>query len=143
MKPTTFRSENDYQEKVALFLRLAIRRPDRWWFCPNGGNLSIAQAGRFKAMGLQPGVSDLHFAWAMGAQRQFPCYGVIELKHGKNTETADQIAFGKDMAALGHSYACHWSQEGVEAIERTLRGWEVPLHATILGSGVIRTAVRA
>lgn len=133
------RPEDILQIHVVEFLRLAVKRPDRFWFCPNGGNLSRAQAGTFKAMGLTPGVPDMHFMWASGAARQFPCYGVIELKAGKNTETADQVAFGKDAAALGHTYAVCRS---IEEVERTLRAWSFPLHATMLGSGVIQRAVR-
>ena len=124
---------------VVRFMTFAVRRPDRFWFCPNGGNLSKAQAGKFKAMGLTPGVSDLHFAWASGAQRQFPCFGVIELKAGKNTETKEQEVFGSDIAALGHTYAVCRS---VEEVEQTLRGWGFPLHATVLASGVFQKVKR-
>lgn len=93
-----------------------------------------------KALGVKAGVSDLHFAWAFGASRQFPAFGVIELKAGTNTETDEQERFGKDMIALGHTYAVCRS---VEEVERTLREWGFPLQATVLPSGVtFRTVAR-
>ena len=130
------RGEDSLQKAAVDFCRVAIKRPDRYWFVPNGANLSKAQAGKFKAMGLTPGVSDLHFAWATGSLRQFPCFGCIELKWGRNTETTEQEAFGADLAAIGHTYAVCRT---VEEVERTLRGWGVPLHATVLPSGVTLT----
>jgi hypothetical protein len=133
------RLEDYLQKSVAEFLRLALKKPDRFWFCPNGGNLSKAQAGKFKAMGLTAGVPDLHFIWASGSRRQFPCYGTIELKAGKNDATAEQLAFQKDMTAIGWPHA---ECRTVEQVETTLRSWEVPLHATVLRSGVIKTAAR-
>lgn len=128
------RGEDQIQRTAVDFCRIAIRRPDRFWFCPQGANLSKAQAGKFKAMGLTPGVSDLHFAWAMGSQRQFPCYGAVELKWGKNTETAEQRQFGADMLALGHGYKACWS---IEEVVATLTEWGVQLHATLGPRGIV------
>lgn len=134
------RAEDALQILVCDFLRLAIKRPDRFWFCPNGGNLSKAQAGKFKRMGLTPGVGDLHFAWATGSRRQFPCYGVVELKAGKNRETADQIAFGADLVVLGHTYAACWT---IEEVVATLIRWEVPLHASLGPQNIVLSGVAA
>lgn len=131
---TYTRPEDRLQMNVIEFCRLALKKPDRVWFCPNGGNLSKAQAGRFKAMGLSPGVHDLHFIWRSGSLGQFPNFGTIELKAGKNTLTGEQETFGRDMAAVGWPWA---EARTVEDVERALRAWGVTLHATILPSGVI------
>lgn len=128
------RPEDALQIQVVDFLRLAVKCPDRFWFCPNGGNLSTAQAGTFKRMGLTPGVHDLHFAWATGSQRQFPCFGTIELKAGKNTLTPQQEEFGADMLKLGHTWA---EARSLEQVIATLKAWDFPLQAKLLPSGVI------
>ena len=104
------------------------------WFCPNGANLSKAQRGRFKAMGLTPGVHDLHVIWRTGSHGQFPMFGTIELKAGRNDLTTEQRAFGDDMKACGWEWA---EVRSLEEFERTLRAWGVPLHATVLPSGVV------
>ena len=125
--------EDDLQKAVCAFLDRAVRRPDRYWAVPNGGKRDKREAQRMTALGVKPGVLDLHFAWAFGAVRQFPAFGVIELKAGKNTMTPDQEAFAKDMAALGWPWA---ECRTLEEVERALREWGFPLHATVLPSGV-------
>ena len=135
-----FRGEDALQVAAVEFCRVAIKRPDRFWFVPNGANLSKAQAGKFKAMGLTPGVSDLHFAWAFGSQRQYPAFGTIELKWGKNTETAEQKQFGADMIALGHTYRACWT---IEEVVQTLTDWGVTLHARLGPQGIALTGPAA
>lgn len=130
----TWAGEDGLQKSVIEFCQVAIKRPDRFWWVPQGNNLSKAQAGKSKAMGLTAGVSDLHFAWAIGAVRQFPCFGTIELKWGKNTETAEQAAFGGDLVKLGHSYRACWT---IDEVVATLTEWGVPLHARLGPQGIV------
>lgn len=140
MSRNAWSGENGLQKSVIDFCRVAIRRPDRFWWVPNGNNLSKAQAGMSKAMGLTAGVSDLHFAWATGSQRQFPCFGTIELKWGKNTETAEQEAFGADLVALGHTYRACWT---IDEVVSTLTEWGVPLHASLGHQGIVLSGAAA
>jgi len=125
--------EWDLQEQVVAELNLRTIKPARFWFCPNGGNLSITQRVRFKAMGLTPGVPDLHFAWSApetdysgGIPRTHlaPRYGVIELKAGKGKTSEAQNEFLQDMAIIGHRYAvCSRADD----VFQTLRRWGFPL----------------
>lgn len=113
--------EAELQAAVCRFLAVAMTPPSRFFFCPNGGNLSRTQAGRFKAMGLTPGVPDLHFIWPGG-------YGVIELKAAKGRLDDKQVAFLGHVQECGHRWAVCRS---VEQVESTLREWGVPLRGTI------------
>lgn len=117
--------EADLQEAVVKYLRLAIKPPCRFWFCPNGGNLSKVQRARFQRMGLTPGASDLHFAWQSAGKALFGC---IELKAKAGRLSDEQTQFLADMGTLGHGWAVCKS---IEEVERVLRMWEVPLHATM------------
>lgn len=136
----TWAGEDGFQKSCIDFCRVAIKRPDRFWWVPQGNKLTKTQAGKSKAMGLTAGVSDLHFAWAIGSCRQFPCFGTIELKWGKNKETPEQEAFGADLVALGHSYRACWT---IEEVVSTLIGWEVPLHASLGPQNIVLTGAAA
>jgi len=125
------REEDALQIAAIDFLRMAA--PDLIvWFVPNGGNLSKAQAGRFKAMGLRKGVSDLHMLLPSGQ------LGVIELKSRKGQLSIEQDQFIEDVFRGGGRSAVARS---VEDVERTVRAWGVPLRTTILPSGVIKRDV--
>ncbi len=114
--------EADLQESVVRYLRLAIKPPSRFWFCPNGGNLSKVQRARFQRMGLTPGVSDLHFVWPGG-------YGCVELKASAGRLSPAQTEFLSDVGALGH----HWAVcKSIEQVESALRAWGVPLQASVM-----------
>lgn len=124
--------EADLQESVVAELRLRTIAPARFWFCPNGGNLSKAQSARFQRMGLTSGVSDLHFAWFTDAEvaGEVPTilrtarFGVIELKAGKGRTSDTQDDFLRDMHTLGHHAAvCKSASE----VMGTLRRWGFPL----------------
>jgi hypothetical protein len=129
--------ELDLQTQVAGFLRVATIAPARWWFVPNGANMSRAQAGRFKAAGLTRGVADLHFAWPSSdletgwsvGDDVSPRFGTIEMKAGKGKLTPDQEAFRDDMRAMGH----FWGEaRSLEDVVDLLKAWGFPLRATVL-----------
>lgn len=58
------------------------------WAVPNGENRHPAEAARMKALGLLPGVWDLHLFW----KGQFH---IIEAKVGSNGLTVDRVAKGR------------------------------------------------
>lgn len=129
--------EADLQIAVVEELRLRTIKPARFFFCPNGGNLSKPQAARFQRMGLTPGVPDLHFAWRADMPTHWtadqralhlghfgPQYGVIEMKAGRGKTSEAQAEFLTDMAILGHRYAvCNRADDFFQ----TLRRWGFPL----------------
>lgn len=141
-KPARRTLEWDFQESLVAELRVLTIAPARFFFVPNGGNLSKAQRGRFKAMGLTAGVHDLHFAWrtdpprvnlggltyngpwlgSYGAQ-----YGTLELKAGRNTTSDEQDDFARDLHAMGHHTATVHADQGVDHALEILRGWSFPL----------------
>ena len=88
----------------------------RWLFAvPNGGARSAAAAGKLKAEGVKPGVFDLCLPYPSRGHAGL----WIEMKHGRNTLTDEQIEFGTAMAAVGHRVICcyHWrlAAEQIEA----------------------------
>lgn len=128
--------EGDFQVQLVNVLRLALLPPARVWFVPNGGNLSKAQRGRFKAMGLTAGVHDLHVIWrrpfdeaqapALDAEGNgiAPCFGTLELKAGKGELTEGQEDFAKSMEACGHQWA---EVRTITEALKTLAQWGVPM----------------
>lgn len=128
--------EQRLQIQIADFLRIAAIPPARWWFCPNGGNLSKAQRANFQKMGLTPGVSDLHFTWlrrtVLGNGRWESVegrYGVIELKADDGKLSDDQIAFLADIRKVDHHAAVCRSLNEVVV---TLTLWGFPLRQVTL-----------
>lgn len=136
----TWAGEDGLQKSCIDFCRIAIKRPDRFWWVPQGNKLTKAQAGKSKAMGLTAGVSDLHFAYAIGSQRQFPMFGTVELKWGKNTETTEQEAFGADLVALGHYYGVAWT---IDQFHTHLAAMKIELHARTGPQGITLSGAAA
>lgn len=61
---------------------------------PNGGKRSPTEAMKLRATGVVPGVHDILFVW--NRQVYF-----MELKVGRNKQSADQILFGEAVKAQG------------------------------------------
>lgn len=118
--------EQDLQIAIANMLRLRAPRL-LWWFCPNGGNLSKAQRGKFKAMGLRAGVADLHFVIPGGL------LAVIELKAGRGSQSEGQVAFAASCEAEGVPYLVCRS---VAEVEGALAAWGVTLAGSDLRQAV-------
>lgn len=79
-------------------------------------------AGQLMKMGLRPGVADWVFVWRdrVPPHHHGTCIGFIELKAGKNKQTASQRLFQEQAEAFGLKYAvCRSLEECVE----TLREW--------------------
>lgn len=100
--------EQDIQRAVAQYLDAARTKEWFWFFVPNGGNLSKAQSGIFKACGLKPGIPDLvllHKGRAWG----------IELKSPKGRLSVDQIRTHELLKMAGMTTMVAYSVGHVEA----------------------------
>jgi len=111
--------EDILQMQIARYLKIAA--PNLLWFhCPNGGYRNEREARKLKDMGTRPGVADLCFVLPGGLS------AFIELKAGKNTQTATQKQFAIEAITAGAGYAVCRSLEEVDA---TLRTWGVTLRS--------------
>ena len=98
MKRVATLSEQTLQEQVVHLLR-AYARPDiAWWHCPNGARLNSWKVKKdLKAMGVQPGASDLMFV----IDERF--HGV-ELKTEIGVVSDDQLTFKENVERAGGFY---------------------------------------
>lgn len=71
---------------------------DRTYAIPNGGGRSKAQAGKLKAEGVRPGVSDIFVSLSRG--RYHGCY--IEMKSEEGYASAAQKTWIADSLRLGY-----------------------------------------
>ena len=119
------RLEQDLQIGVVAWLRAVLIAPARVWHVPNNMGASAVQGGIYKAMGLTKGVHDLHFIWPTLPAGGF---GTIEMKPpgGDGGLSADQVAFGGDMAACGHPWEV---AESLDEVLDILTRWGVPLRS--------------
>ena len=124
------RPEQVLQIQVAAFLNVALPEESLWWHTPNQvGNRSYAEAGILKAMGVKAGIPDILILYRARLY-------AIELKAGSNSSTPAQGAIQATMAELGARVAP--DAGSVEQVERALRAWEIPLHASVLGLATSR-----
>lgn len=113
--------EDDLQIAIVRWLRLVA--PGLTFFhVPNGGKRGIAEAKRFKAMGVLAGVADLVFILDGGR------IAFIELKVGRNQLEAPQETFRESVQQQGCPYAVCRS---LDEVEGTLRGWGVTIRGRI------------
>ena len=115
MKGSGPRKDLEHQEQAAFFQMLELEIPHRpalkWIHAiPNGGHRSKATAGKLKAEGVTPGVSDIFVP--IPANGYHGLY--IEMKAGKNTLTPAQKEFGEFVVDRGYSFYAAWS--AVEAL---------------------------
>lgn len=94
---------------------------------PNGGSRHKAEAGRFRAMGVRPGVPDLCLPVAIGGKHGL----YIELKRVKGGRVSEeQAAWIAELRARGYAAeVCRGWEEAAGVILRYLRG-ERPLPMT-------------
>lgn len=87
------------------------------WHTANGGKRSKSEGTRLKAMGVVAGVPDLIFVWS----RDFTTrVGAIELKVGKGTLSASQIAWRN----AGPKHGIAWAEcRSIEAVADVLTSW--------------------
>jgi hypothetical protein len=84
-----------------------------WFHVPNGGKRGLAEAARFKRMGVRPGVSDL-ILFHRG------CLYALELKAGKGKPTDLQEQFMEDVRKAGGRAV--WAA-GMDEAMYTLQFW--------------------
>jgi hypothetical protein len=107
--------EERLQRAVAQLLMLAYPGL-RWRAIPNGEYRSPRTAGRLRAMGVQPGVADLHITLPFGRTAW------IELKSATGRLSPEQRAFQDYERGIGAQYAVCRSLDEVQA---TLKAWNV------------------
>lgn len=100
----------EHREQVKLFKMIeaaAAERPALKWIhaIPNGGHRSKATAGKLKAEGVTPGVSDIFVP--IPSARFHGMY--IEMKAGNNKLTPAQSEFGEFVQSRGYSFYTAYS----------------------------------
>lgn len=115
---------SEHAHQAALFQWAAIEGKQRpilnlLFAIPNGGLRSYITAARLKEEGVKAGVPDIFFPVARGDYHGL----FIEMKYGRNKQTAEQRAWEKELRQGG--YACalcrNWS-DAVEVVEWYLDG---------------------
>lgn len=105
------RGDPEHLEQVELVKRLqalAAQDPGRYALAvrrtiaiPNGGHRSRRAAGRLKAEGTRPGVSDLLVALPVGGQAGL----WLEMKSATGRPSREQIAWGHESIEVGYAFA--------------------------------------
>jgi len=87
---------------------------------PNGGQRSKSQGGKLKAEGVKSGVADI---LCLVAARGYG-YLCIEMKHGKNKQSENQLDFEKRVKdnGRGYYYVAYSSQEALKVLQWYLKG---------------------
>ncbi len=117
-------TEAQLHRAVAAFLRVALKPPTIWTTIGHGGGGRVRGA-QLKAMGVQKGWPDILViddGLAIG----------IELKAKKGAQSPEQKALEVSFVKAGMTY---WLCRSVEDVEAALRTDNVPIHATVMGSG--------
>ncbi len=89
---------------------------------PNGGLRAKATAAKLKQEGVKRGVLDVHLPVARGGY--IGCW--IEMKHGRNKPTEDQLLWMERLRRQGHfCTVCYCHEEAEETLEHYLMGYIV------------------
>jgi hypothetical protein len=110
---------SEYEEQCALFQWAAIKSrqiPELAYLfaIPNGGFRHKATAGRLKAQGLKAGVPDTFWPVPRGSY----CGLWIEMKHGRNKPTREQIRWLRFLESQGYMVAvCYTWTEASDIVE--------------------------
>lgn len=116
-----YEDEDDLQIATADFLDLALPDNARWFHVPNGGKRGKAEAGRFKAMGVKPGVGDVIVLFG-------PIYIMVEMKTATGSLSPEQ----REWRAFCRSVGAPWKLcRSVLEVEDFLRSCGLPLKATL------------
>ncbi len=115
------RHEEDDLQKATAGLIDAIALPGVVaWHTPNGGKRSKREAGRFKAMGVRPGVPD----WTIASDALIPTVLFIELKSATGRVSEEQKVFRRDAETAG----CLWDlARSIDEFLAVLRRHLVPM----------------
>lgn len=107
---------------VANVLHMALPGDCFWTFINNGMKRGKAAGGKAKAMGMRAGTPDLMFVYRGKAL-------FIEMKAGKGKESPTQIECHGLLAMAGAPVA---TCRSVDEVIFTLKGWGVPVQATVM-----------
>lgn len=107
--------EDDLQTNLVTHLQIRGVRGLVFWHTPNGGRRNKREAGRLKAMGVRPGVSDLILF------HEGRLYA-LELKAPGGRPSDAQIQFMNDIEDAG---AIVEMCTGLDAALRTLEAWNL------------------
>lgn len=95
---------------AARDIEAGARVTDYLFAIPNGGSRHKAEAARLKATGVKAGVHDLMLPIARNGY-----HGLwVEMKHGKNTLSDDQEAWGERMRLAGYFTVTAWTSYDAE-----------------------------
>lgn len=127
--PPAVTAPTEEEEQITLFewaAAMTYTYPDlRWLYhVPNGGSRGTAEAGRFKAMGVKPGVPDVALDIPRGG-----FHGLrVEMKRTKGGKLSDaQREWIVHYNAIGYrAVVCHGWQEAAKAIEEYLKEEPTP-----------------
>jgi hypothetical protein len=104
-------TEEYLQMALCNHLRVRAKPGVVWWHTPNGGKRGGREAGRFKRMGVLPGVSDLIFV----ARGKVFC---LELKAPRGRASEAQLIFQSAVnSAGGYTSIAHGVDEALKALE--------------------------
>lgn len=99
-------NESKLQTAVVRWFALAYPKYDRMFFAiENKRNVNPVQGAKLKMQGIKAGVADL--CLALPTEKYGALY--IELKFGKNKQTAEQIEFEKACLTFGNKYELVYS----------------------------------
>lgn len=118
------RTPPEFQMQCALMNWAALfsqKYPDLRWLrgSMNGVKLTTAQAGKAKAAGMKKGEHDVTLTVRRGKYNGLS----IELKHGDNTPTKEQLDYGEWLESQGWfvTYCWDW-QDAAGIIQKYLEG---------------------
>ena len=82
---------------------------------PNEGKRTVANGAKLKRMGMSKGFPDLLITRARGRYHGF----AIEMKHGNNKPTPNQIDWLRTLKAEGYATAvCYGAKDAIDLIEK-------------------------
>lgn len=108
--------EEQLQRAIVEHLRLRAPRDVLWWHTPNGGARSKSEGGKFKALGVRPGVPDLQFLFPDGH------VAFMELKASDGVTSDAQAIFGAYCESHGIEHAIIYD---IDTALRVLEAWGV------------------
>ena len=120
----------EHQHQVAFFEIVSVKYMRKYPFLdkllfavPNGGHRSKAQAGKLKAEGVKSGVSDI-LLLAPSRGYNFLC---IEMKQGKNKQSASQCEFEDRVYEYGkgYYYLAYSSELAIKCLDWYLSGRDI------------------
>lgn len=115
-------SEDNTQIAIVKYLREVLPADALVAHVPNGGKRSIAQAARFKAMGVVAGIPDLIVLVPVGRAIFFEVKRPAGVNQRKGSESVSQLAMRFKLNGLGFDCATVY---GIDDVRNALRALNV------------------